>query len=683
MFLIPVKTFLEEMDHFAPHQELLEQGKLLAWKPEMAGKIIFVSHQWAGHDDPDPDREQYRCLARILRRMVAGEVRTVETNPIQTIIFKENPRILASELKSAVPESYLWVDYCCIWQPSHDKTKEPQLPTTNASRRSSDHRAVVLASSLAVQSESNALALAKLNDAVDSIPSYIEAASLVLVLVPICSHKNRDEVLTYQSWRSRGWCRLELCAAYCARNEVHVMVVKGAEAQPEFIFPADALFLAVGEGSFTCCHRNHDFGDGEGTAPCDKEKIVPVIRAMLAAKVAHLFGIGRIFEARYLVCVEHWLMRGLRGIQKERALPADESKAVEESKTAAPGHVQEELTVSPRVRAASADLDGSTEDSLRLATATSTDDLRERLRWGSDEQEVAFTNATGTTLLFWAVLSNSINVVRDLLSGGEGDERPQKVADLVRPIKHAWPNALFVAKMLPIHLAMAYGGWEIVDALLDAGADPFARDKAGADGLFWAALNGRPNNIRRWLARFPDWNLERTDAVAKQTAFTIAVNLGGGNSLPAAKALLEAGANPQHRIQTGNSVLHFAAINPDCTPELVDYLLTQNAASTRALVDRNAAPRSCLWRTIFLATRLARRTGSSNSVVRLLAESHKATPLHLAAKEGNVAMVQGLVAAGASVRARTALGRTPFALAAATRRETGELPKVLEDSLRL
>ena len=45
--------------------------------------------------------------------------------------------------------------------------------------------------------------------AVNSIPAYARASSLMLVLTPFIRHKDRKNICSFQSWRKRGWCRLE------------------------------------------------------------------------------------------------------------------------------------------------------------------------------------------------------------------------------------------------------------------------------------------------------------------------------------------------------------------------------------------------------------------------------------------------------------------------------------------
>ena len=83
-------------------------------------------------------------------------------------------------------------------------------------------------------------------------PSVFRDRSVV-ILVPPCRHTDRPgEMCDYGNWRRRGWCRLELAGAVLARTSVTLMLVHGAQTKPEFLFPADALSLSPGLGTFTC-----------------------------------------------------------------------------------------------------------------------------------------------------------------------------------------------------------------------------------------------------------------------------------------------------------------------------------------------------------------------------------------------------------------------------------------------
>ena len=148
-----------------------------------------------------------------------------------------------------------------------------------------------------------------LKNAVESIPAYVGRSCMLLVLVPPCMHRERREACCFASWRLRGWCRMELQAAFLKCGTIHIMVCAGAEATPFFLFPNDVWDLLAGEGHFTCCQRQHVI---EGAPiPCDKGKVCGVIESMFAAKVEYYERLGKLYHMRFLTTMHSWLCKGL------------------------------------------------------------------------------------------------------------------------------------------------------------------------------------------------------------------------------------------------------------------------------------------------------------------------------------------------------------------------------------
>ena len=69
MFTVPLHTLLS-MVEVRPHQDLLEDGSLVEYTPDM-GKAIFVSHQWLSGTHPDPECRQLKVLQAALRNLLA------------------------------------------------------------------------------------------------------------------------------------------------------------------------------------------------------------------------------------------------------------------------------------------------------------------------------------------------------------------------------------------------------------------------------------------------------------------------------------------------------------------------------------------------------------------------------------------------------------------------------------
>jgi hypothetical protein len=64
MLVMKVSTVLR-LTQLLPHQEMLEQKLLLPYNHlTMAGRVIFVSHQWTGHTHADATGMQLQTLQR-------------------------------------------------------------------------------------------------------------------------------------------------------------------------------------------------------------------------------------------------------------------------------------------------------------------------------------------------------------------------------------------------------------------------------------------------------------------------------------------------------------------------------------------------------------------------------------------------------------------------------------------
>ena len=130
------------------------------------------------------------------------------------------------EWAKQLPNMYLWVDYCSIPQPG------AAGGGVHAAQHS-DHR------------EGQGDLVAQLKQAVNSIPSYLARSTMMWVLVPPVKHESLDgAICDYNSWRRRGWCRLEFAASkLCAGDDMPCMVITSATATPEYCCPCDIFKL--------------------------------------------------------------------------------------------------------------------------------------------------------------------------------------------------------------------------------------------------------------------------------------------------------------------------------------------------------------------------------------------------------------------------------------------------------
>mmetsp|Transcript_10167 Transcript_10167/g.26619 ORF Transcript_10167/g.26619 Transcript_10167/m.26619 type:complete len:302 (-) Transcript_10167:1934-2839(-) len=155
--------------------------------------------------------------------------------------------------------------------------------------------------------------------AVESIPAYVEKASHFFAVTPTVTHANLPSVkCNYGSWLKRGWCRLEMIALLLSRfNELPVIVVSGAECQPYMISPTTIMSRPPGGGELTCCARNHEMRNPDGTMrkiPCDRDKIGPVVWTLLKSKLEYIGGRvdgDSVQEYRMWIALMPHFMRGL------------------------------------------------------------------------------------------------------------------------------------------------------------------------------------------------------------------------------------------------------------------------------------------------------------------------------------------------------------------------------------
>ena len=214
-------------------------------------------------------------------------------------------------------------------------------------------------------------------------------------------------------------------------------------------------------------------------------------------------------------------------------------------------------------------------------------------------------NAPGvdtSTPLDWAIESNNLEMVNLLIDAG------------------ANVNAETRYKITPLSLACKNGNAAIIERLLKAGVDPNSTSEEGQTALMTAALNGKVDAIKMLLAHGAKVNA--TEPYKGQTALmwaagegnsdaaALLIEFGGdvkakskagftpllfavmNNQIPATKVLLEHGANVDDRSVDGSTTLNMAIINAyyDMASVLLDYGANPNVQ------DLNGTPlHSLVW----------------------------------------------------------------------------------------
>mmetsp|Transcript_7948 Transcript_7948/g.20050 ORF Transcript_7948/g.20050 Transcript_7948/m.20050 type:complete len:853 (-) Transcript_7948:215-2773(-) len=664
MWVLPIPTLLS-LPALMPHQSLLRQDLLVPWSPEMQGRVIFVSHEWLGHSHPDPANEHLDALKQLLTRLMSGSAAKVESHWLQQVVFQQKVTIDPRRWREALPHMFVWIDYASIPQLAQ-QWRSPQLDSTTIPAASLGH--TVSSSSLCEDSPAAQLTSHLKRDdlvvahrscitsvassdhrfvddepetarlmaaAVNSIHGYVERSTLVLVLVPLCEHHDRPDFCNYTSWRSRGWCRMELQAAHLARTDVRVMICYGGQTAPQLLLPVDALQLPAGEGAFTCCLRGHLVNGRR--IDCDKDKVLWNVDMMLRRKVEHLAAAGHLVEQRFFTCARRLFLR-------RRVSPATAFAAT----VAATDGKETVVAMAPMAQS-----DG------KEALAA----LKSQLRWREAEDAV-LARRTGWSLLQYSVMEGSSNAVAQLL---------QERADPNQVIRRGDPHFCIFTGMTPLMTAMMHADFGIVDLLLQAGADPESQTRgaaAGLDAFMIGCALGPAENVQRWLVRFPDWPLERVDRIVRMTPLQQAAMIRPF-SAPVLRTLLEARASADSVDDLGATLLHSVTSKEDSDWESV-LLLMQAGVD----VNNQQRPRSIKWRVLTHFARLAQRLGSERHMVAEMARWKGGTALTNAAVHGNMAIINALLDARADASSQNAQGHS--ALDAACAAFGGEAPSPLQ-----
>ena len=218
---------------------------------------------------------------------------------------------------------------------------------------------------------------------------------------------------------------------------------------------------------------------------------------------------------------------------------------------------------------------------------------------------------------------------------------------------------------------------EIVTMLLDHGVDERLEDQAGNDPFAFACISNQLDNVKCWLKRFPDWDLERRNKIVGGVALSHAVFMGP-NRLKLVRYLVEtAGASLETVAHNGGSVLTALCASEDADVDALRYILQQSSSK---VINKRLNATTMKWYSIQKAVKVAHRIGLANlGVVRLLSSESGATALHLAARRGDIEVVELLLSSGADPSFRNDLGQDAGAMC----KSFPELRGVLEKRERM
>ncbi|XP_062917779.1 putative palmitoyltransferase ZDHHC13 [Mobula hypostoma] len=210
-----------------------------------------------------------------------------------------------------------------------------------------------------------------------------------------------------------------------------------------------------------------------------------------------------------------------------------------------------------------------------------------------------------------------------------------------------------------------YSNWDIVRAtqygiidrckeLIEAGYDVRQPDKENVTLLHWAAINNRTELVKYYISKGAI--VDQLGGDLNSTALHWATRQG---HLSMVVLLVKYGADPSLVDREGFTCLHLA-IQFQQMP-IIAYLVAKGQNVDAA--DMNGQTPLMLAASRIIGPEPTRFLIKLNASINAVDKLHKNTPLHWAVLSGNVAALNVLLAAGANVEVKNAMGETPLGLA--------------------
>lgn len=438
---------------------------------------------------------------------------------------------------------------------------------------------------------------------------------------------------------------------------VPILVVRSAEGSPFWLSPLSALTLRCGTAKFSCCQQGHksvtatqkimspsnctkaDIQQDIASklqfkaSRCDKNIIAKILSPLISGKVEYFFEREEENAARfYLVLGRRWMEELPTGILDN----------------------------------------GDWSDTFlkRDPTLGVVEGLKKLLRWREGHDDEAANN-DGFSLLMISIMMGDLEAFDEIVNSERFPD------EFVLPVlkEEGFPELGIPGYATGLHFAAQLRSPDMIQRLLDAGADPYVTDAGGLTAMHWACVFGRLSVIKFWFERFPDWNLELKDSMTGGTVLTNTAYTGQ-NKTATIQLLLEKGANVGARTGFGSTALHAACEQEDSDPKTVDTIIKAFKESQLCDIDKyinmQMRGQTIKYRFIQRLARTLYRCRLANSVLSGVALESGNTALHQAVARGDVEVVQRLLLAGANPTIRNDLGMDAFAFS----RKVGPFPEI-------
>jgi hypothetical protein len=266
LVVVTMETFLE-FEELPIYETVRDMGKAVHLDTEEAvlefqrkgNKFLFISHEWLGFSEPDPQGVQLECMKCTVRKIA----------------------------KTVPPGSlHIWLDIISVPQKNR-----------------------------------NGQALA-----VSSLPAFARFCDVFAVVAPNAYHAEANKSCSLDSYKTRGWCRMELLSKVSASGLRNMWFVSGTlnrqndgsnnpdsthglkfEKLPDTKEKFRSLPFDVFNGQFSCCAHQH-----KGSfSHCDKEKLVRAATCLYAGCIK-----GRHDHAELRSVIEGLCQHGMEGLDK-------------------------------------------------------------------------------------------------------------------------------------------------------------------------------------------------------------------------------------------------------------------------------------------------------------------------------------------------------------------------------
>ena len=285
-----------------PHNALVAKGLVVAldFKGEHAGvRLNFISHQWLGYAEADPECAHLHTMQTLFRRVIAGEsifrseedwnaysrgftaenARSASTKHASASdkgSFGEEESVMRSESSflASIADGWVWMDYISIPQTIGCESEEETLRV-----------------------------LADQQRAIEAIPQYVQHAQNFWICAPAgVRHADAGFEADYETWLARGWCRMEEAVLNLVRlGDGRPLLVTQPFGEPPRVRTLDKIDrawnmtqrkTAVLTGAFSCCRLGHKVTSADGSVTpiaCDKLELRRVLHGLFERQLKYVW----------------------------------------------------------------------------------------------------------------------------------------------------------------------------------------------------------------------------------------------------------------------------------------------------------------------------------------------------------------------------------------------------------